>query len=73
VAAKSLNLAIAWHDYHTDALSQAIGSEWNLQAELMMDANLSFLAKYASYGGAGVSAGGFPDKSVLWMQTAYKY
>lgn len=73
VAAKSLNLAVAWHDYHTDALSQAIGTEWNLQAELMMDANLSFLAKYASYGGAGVSAGGFPDKSVLWMQTAYKY
>jgi hypothetical protein len=38
-----------------------------------MDANLSFLAKYASYEGSGTAFGGFPDKSVFWLQTAYKY
>ena len=73
VAAKSLNLAVLWHDYRTDTLDQGIGSEWDLQAELVMDANLSFMAKYASYAGADTAYGGFLDKSILWLQTAYKY
>ena len=73
VAAKSLNLSAIWHDYRTDALAQGIGSEWDLQAELVMDANLSFMAKYASYAGAGATFGGFPNKSIFWLQTAYKY
>jgi hypothetical protein len=38
-----------------------------------MDAQLSFLAKYADYAGSGVAAGGFADKSVFWLQTTYKY
>ena len=54
-------------------LNQGIGSEWDLQAELVMDARLSFLAKYADYAGSGVAAGGFADKSVFWLQTAFKY
>jgi len=73
VAAKSLNLAVIWHDYRTDVLARGIGNEWDLQAELVMDANLSFMTKYASYAGAGTTVGGFPDKSILWLQTAYKY
>ncbi len=73
VAAKNLNLSAIWHDYRTDALTQGIGSEWDLQAELVMDANLSFLAKYANYASAGVAFGGFPDRSIFWLQTAYKY
>jgi hypothetical protein len=73
IAAKSLNLAALWHDYHTDALDRGIGGEWDLQAELVMDTNLSFMAKYANYAGSGTAFGGFPDKSVFWLQTAYKY
>ena len=73
VAAKALNLAVVWHDYRTDTRNQGIGNEWDLQAELVMDASLSFMAKYASYEGAGAAFGGFPDKSVFWLQTAWKY
>jgi hypothetical protein len=73
VAGKTLNLTATWHDFKTDRLNQGIGSEWDLQAELVMDARLSFLAKYADYAGSGVAAGGFADKSVFWLQTAFKY
>jgi hypothetical protein len=73
VAAKALNLAVVWHNYRTDTRNQGIGNEWDLQAELVMDASLSFMAKYARYEGAGTAFGGFPDKSVFWLQTAWKY
>ena len=73
MAAKNLNLAVIWYDYHTDAFHQAIGNERDLQSELVMDASLSFMAKYASYAGAGAAFDGSPDKSIFWVQTAYKY
>jgi len=73
IAAKTLNLSAAWHDFKTDNLGAGIGSEWDLQAELAMDANLSFMLKYADYQGSGITVGGFADKSVFWLQTAYKY
>lgn len=73
IAARTLNLNATWHDFKTDTLSTGIGSEWDLQAELTMNANLSFLLKYADYQGAGAAAGGFADKSVFWLQTAYRY
>jgi hypothetical protein len=73
VAAKNLNLNATWHDFRTDRLDQAIGSEWDMSAELVMDANLSLLLKYADYAGTGIAFGGFADKSILWLQTAYKY
>ena len=43
------------------------------RALLTVDANLSFMAKYANYAGSGAAFGGFADKSVFWLQTAYKY
>ena len=73
IAAKALNLSLAWHDFKTETLDRGIGSEWDLQGELVMDARLSFLAKYAAYAGSGLGAGGFADKSVFWLQAAYKY
>jgi hypothetical protein len=73
IGAKTLNLTMTHHDFRTDRLDRGIGSEWDLQAELVRDARLSFLAKYAAYAGSDVAAGGFPDKSVFWLQTAYKY
>jgi len=36
-------------------------------------ANASVLVKYANYQGSGTSFGGFPDKSIFWLQLAYKY
>jgi hypothetical protein len=73
IAAKTLNLTATWHDFKTDRLDRGIGSEWDLQAELVMDSRLSFLAKYAAYAGSGLAVGGFADKSVFWLQAAYKY
>ncbi|MBW8708362.1 MAG: hypothetical protein JF627_03720 [Alphaproteobacteria bacterium] len=73
IGAKSLNSAIVYHDYRTDALGQGIGTEWDLQAELTLDSQLSLMAKYANYAGSGAAFGGFADKSIFWLQTAYKY
>jgi hypothetical protein len=73
MAAKTLNLSAAWHDFKTDTRNAGIGGEWDAQAELTMAANLSVLLKYADYQGAGLAAGGFADKSVFWLQTAYRY
>jgi hypothetical protein len=73
IAAKSLNLNATWHDFRTDNLDRAIGGEWDLSAELVVDTNLSFMAKYADYAGTGTAFGGFADKSVFWLQTGYKY
>ena len=73
VMSKSLNFNATYHDVKTDNLNRDIGGEWDLQAELTVDANLSFMAKYANYAGAGAAFGGFADKSIFWLQTAYKY
>lgn len=73
IASKSLNLTAIYHDFHTSTLDRGIGSEWDLQAELTVDPNLFFMAKYASYAGSGGTFGGFADKSVFWLQSAYRY
>ncbi|HKU54976.1 MAG TPA: hypothetical protein VJP60_06400 [Rhizomicrobium sp.] len=70
---RSLTTMVTYHDYTTDNLSQNIGSEWNLSTELAVDANASVLLKYAGYSGAGVAFGGFPDKSIFWLQLGYRY
>jgi hypothetical protein len=73
IGMKSFNPSLIYHSYATDHLGAGIGSEWDAQGELVVDANLSFLAKYANYQGSGVSFGGFADKSIIWLQTAWKY
>lgn len=73
VMSKSLNLNATYHDFKTDNLNAGIGTDWDLQAELTVDASLSVMAKYANYAGSGTTFGGFPDKSIFWLQTAYKY
>jgi hypothetical protein len=70
---KSVNPAIVYHTYTTDVLAAGIGTEWDAQAELVADSNLSFLFKYAGYQGSGAAVGGFADKSIFWLQTAWKY
>lgn len=73
IGLKAFNPSVAYHSYATDHLNAGIGSEWDIQGELVVDANLSFLAKYANYQGSGTGFGGFADKSVLWLQTGWKY
>ena len=70
---RSLTGIVTWHDFTTDNLNAGIGSEWDASLELAVDANASVLAKYAGYQGSGVAFGGFPDKSIFWLQLAYKY
>ena len=70
---KSLTGIVTYHDYTTDNLAAGIGSEWNVSAELAVDNNVSFLAKYAVYEGAGAPFGGFASKSIVWLQAAYRY
>jgi len=70
---RSLTGILSYHDFTTDNLSAGIGAEWDASLELAVDANASVLAKYAAYQGSGVALGGFPDKSIFWLQLAYKY
>jgi hypothetical protein len=70
---KSLTGTVYYHNYTTDRLGAGIGSEWDAQAELAVDNNFSLLAKFADYQGSNVALGGFPDKRIVWLQTAYRY
>jgi hypothetical protein len=70
---KSLTGIVTYHDYKTDNLDAGIGTEWDASLELAIDKSASLLVKYANYQGSGVAYGGFADKSVFWLQTAYKY
>lgn len=70
---RTLNATVVYHDYKTDMLNKGIGSEWDAQLELVVDAQASFLVKYANYAGSGAAFGGFADKSIFWAQAAYKY
>jgi hypothetical protein len=65
---KSLNAVLAYHDFTADRTGADLGNEWDASLELVADKNLSFLLKYADYSGAG----GLKDKSVAWLQLAYK-
>jgi hypothetical protein len=70
---KGFNPSVIYHSFTTDRLDTGIGTEWDAQGELLVDANLSFLVKYADYLGSNVAAGGFGDKSIFWLQAAWKY
>ena len=56
-----------------EAMLAALAEVDRLQGELAVDANASFLVKYANYDGAGVPFGGFADRNIAWFQAAYKY
>ena len=73
IGIKSFNPSIIHHDYTSDHLGAGIGSEWDAQGELVVDANLSLLMKYADYQGSGTGFGGFADKSIAWFQTSWRY
>ncbi|HWU55105.1 MAG TPA: hypothetical protein VN175_06355 [Rhizomicrobium sp.] len=73
IGMKTFTPSVAYHSYATTHLDAGIGSEWDAQGEFVVDASLSFLLKYADYQGSGTAFGGFADKSIFWLQTAWKY
>ncbi|MBU6298322.1 MAG: hypothetical protein KGJ79_12500 [Alphaproteobacteria bacterium] len=60
------------HDFSTDIARAGIGTEWDGSLEFGYD-HFELLLKYADYRGSGVGRGGFADKSINWVQMAYKY
>jgi len=70
---RGLNMMVEFHDFKSDRLRRGIGTEWDAQAEFQIDGNFIVLVKYANYAGAGAAFGGIPDKSVFWLQTAFRY
>jgi hypothetical protein len=70
---KSLTGTVMYHTFATDNLNAGIGTEWDASLELAVDNNVSLLAKGAAYQGSGAAVGGFADKSIFWLQAAYKY
>jgi hypothetical protein len=70
---RAMNTQVQYHDYRTDRLDRGIGSEWSAFAEFQVDPGFSLLLKYANYQGSGIGFGGATDKSVFWLQTAWRY
>jgi hypothetical protein len=70
---RAVNTTLAYHDFHSARLDRGIGTEWNAQAEFVLDANVSIIAKYADYAGSGLTVGGVPDKRIFWLQTTFRY
>jgi hypothetical protein len=71
IGMKNVTVTVVYHRFTTDRLKEGIGSEWDAQATLAVDAKSSFLVQYADYQGSNPAFGGSPDKSVLWLQAAY--
>jgi len=69
---KSLSASLVYHSFTTDRGNVGIGNEWDALLELAVDRKLSLLLGVADYRGAGIGLGGFKDKTVNWLQAAYK-
>ena len=69
---KSLSASLTYHSFTTDRGNVGIGNEWDALLELAVDQKASLLLGIADYHGAGVGLGGFKDKTVSWLQLAYK-
>ena len=73
IGMKALTGTAYYRSFSTDNLGAGIGHEWDLQAQLDVDKSFNLMVQYADYRGANVALGGFADKSIFWLQTAYKY
>lgn len=72
LAIDSLTASVVHHDFTADRTGTGIGTEWDGAIEFAKGPT-SLLLKYAGYQGSGIGSGGFADKSVAWVQLAYKY
>ncbi|HKD47512.1 MAG TPA: hypothetical protein VKB67_07485 [Rhizomicrobium sp.] len=72
----AVKASAAYRDFSTalttGAGSTGLGTEVDAALEFDYD-KAAVLLQYASYHGAGIGLGGFPDKSIAWLQVAYKY
>lgn len=68
----AINASLVYRDFSADRTGIGLGSEWDGALEFDLR-GASLLLQYADYRGGGVGAGGFADKSIGWVQLAYKY
>ncbi|MBI3677170.1 MAG: hypothetical protein HY243_11215 [Proteobacteria bacterium] len=69
---KSITANVIYYDFRTDRLGAGLGNEWDASLDVAVDKQATFLLKYASYNGAG-NVFSPKDKSIFWVQTAYKF
>lgn len=73
----SVTATVVHRDFATDLTNgnpdHGLGTEWDEALELGITKSASVLLQFADYNGAGLAYGGFKDKSVSWVQFAYKY
>lgn len=66
---KSLNAVLTYHDFTASRTNTGMGTEWDTSLELVAGKSVSVLLAYADYSGSG----GPKDKSIAWLQCAYRY
>lgn len=73
----SVTATVVHRDFATDLTNNipnhGLGTEWDGALEFGITKSASVLLQFADYNGAGLAYGGFKDKSVSWVQLAYKY
>lgn len=64
---------VTHHSFTTDRTGVDIGDEWDFSVDAAFDKQFSLNLSYAAYRGAGISAGGFRDKTITWLTASYHY
>lgn len=62
-----------YHRFTADRTGTGIGNEWDLSLNAAFDRQFSLNLSYAAYGGGGLAAGGFRDKTITWLTATYTY
>jgi hypothetical protein len=65
---KAITPTVVYREFGAEHISQDYGKEWDAQIDVTIDKNASLLAKYANFDGVGP----FKDKTVFWLQAAWK-
>lgn len=73
LSVEMVTATVTYRDFSTDRTRIGIGTEWDGALEFAIDMRASMLLQYANYQGSGIGFGGFPDRSIAWVQLAYKY
>jgi len=73
----SVTATVVHRDFATnltnDSPDHGLGTEWDEALEFGITKSASVLLQFSDYNGAGLAYGGFKDKSISWVQLAYKY
>lgn len=66
---EKVTVSLVYHDFSAERVHADYGSEWDAMVEAQVDNNVTVGTAYANYRGAG----SFPDKTVFWVYTGYRY